>query len=103
MKRADQTGMLLQRGAGLSLLTLDEVKETHYAGLEILAKTGVFVESEAALESYHSIDCVVDKAPKRISLPTPLNETPLPSAPSPFIHRRRGINQRLHVHHKRVS
>ena len=103
MKRAVQTGTLVQRGCGLTLLTPDEVKDTHYAGLEILAKTGVFVESEEALEIFHSIGCVVDKAQKRVRIPAHLAEAALASAPSQFIVRGRDINKSLVVGGKRVS
>jgi trimethylamine--corrinoid protein Co-methyltransferase len=103
MKRAVQTGMLLQRGCGLTLLTPDEVRETHYAGLEILAKTGVFVDSEEALEIFHSIGCVVDKSIKRVRIPAHLVEAALNSAPSQFIVRGRDPQRALRIGGKRVS
>ena len=103
MKRAVAAGTILQRGCGLTLLTQDEIKDIHYAALEILQKTGVFVETEEALEIFHSIGCVVDKAAKRVRIPGYLAEAALASAPSQFMVRGRDVNKTLVVGGKRVS
>lgn len=102
MRRAVQAGVNLQRGCGLTLLTDEEIRETHYAGLEILQKTGVFVESEEALEIFHSIGCVVDKATKRVRIPSHLAEAALQSAPPQFIVRGRDEAKSLLIGGKRV-
>lgn len=102
MRRAVQAGVNLQRGCGLTLLTEEEIRETHYAGLEILQKTGVFVESEEALEIFHSIGCLVDKATKRVRIPGHLAEAALQSAPPQFVIRGRDESKSLLIGGKRV-
>lgn len=103
MKKGIQTGTLLQKGTGITMLTPEEVKDIHNAGLEILEKTGLYVEGEEALEIFHGAGCIVDKAQKMVKIPSYIVEEALNSAPSQFIVRGRDEKKALVVGGKRTS
>lgn len=102
MKKGVQTGNMIQRGAKMDYLTPDEVQDAHNAGLEILERTGIYVEHAEALEIFHSIGCVVDKAKKNVRIPSFLVEEALRSAPSQFIISGRDKSKSILIGGRRV-
>ncbi len=85
MKRSLHAGKRLSGGFSLNVFSEDELDEIHLATLEVLQKTGVFVESEEALEVFHGGGALVDKGSKIVRLPPWLVEEAIRSAPSKFV------------------
>lgn len=85
MRRNIHAGKAGSGGFSLNTLTDDELYEIHLATLEVLEKTGVFVEDEEALELFHGNGAKIDKAKKIVKLPPYLVEETLRSAPPKFV------------------
>lgn len=85
MRRNIHAGKSGSGGYSLNTLTDDELYEIHLATLEVLEKTGVFVEDKEALELFHANGARVDKAKKIVKLPPYLVEDTLRSAPPKFV------------------
>lgn len=81
MKRTLHAGRRLNQGLGLNMFSQDQLDDIHLATLEVLAKTGVFVESEEALEVFHGGGAHVDKNTKVVKIPAHLVEDAIRSAP----------------------
>ncbi len=60
MKRNWHAGQRLSGGLSLNILSDDELDEIHLATLEILEKTGLFVEDEEALAIFDGGGAFVD-------------------------------------------
>lgn len=73
------------RGFGLNMFTDDELYEIHLATLEVLHKTGVFVENEEARQIFHGGGAIIDKATRVVKLPPYLVEDCIRLAPPKFI------------------
>jgi trimethylamine--corrinoid protein Co-methyltransferase len=69
-------------GFSLNVFTDDEIYEIHLATLEVLQKTGVFIEDEEALEIFDGGGATVDKKTKIVKIPPYLVEDSIRSAPS---------------------
>ncbi len=82
MKRNLHAGKNLYEGLSLNLLTTEELDEIHLATLEILQKTGLFVEDEEALEIFHGAGATVDHHSKNVKIPSFLVEDAIRWAPS---------------------
>lgn len=61
MKRSLRTGIDFRAGFGLNSLSGEEVNSIHYATLEVLQNTGVKVESDEAVELFHSAGASVER------------------------------------------
>jgi trimethylamine--corrinoid protein Co-methyltransferase len=85
MKRNLHTDIQLKGGLSLNVLTDDEVNEIHLGTLEVLDKTGVFVEDEKALDCFASGGARVDRESKMVQIPPYLVEEAIRSAPSKVI------------------
>ncbi len=85
MKRTLHAGKIHSGGFSLSVFTQDELREIHLATLEVLEKTGVFVESEEALEIFDGGRARVDAKCKIVHIPPYLAEDAICSAPSKFV------------------
>ena len=68
-------------GGGLNLLVQNDYRDIHLATLNVLEKTGVFVEDQHAQEVFGSYGAKVDKKKKIIKLPSGLVEDAIQSAP----------------------
>jgi len=68
-------------GCGLNLFTRDELDQIHYATLEVLEETGLFVDNAEAREIYYSHGCRVDNAKKIVRIPPYVVEEAIRSAP----------------------
>jgi trimethylamine--corrinoid protein Co-methyltransferase len=66
----------------MSVLNQQEIEEIHLATLEVLARTGVFVEDEAAREVFAAAGCDVDEARRVVRIPGYVVEDAIRSAPS---------------------
>ena len=85
MKRTLHAGKSHSGGFSLGVFTRDELHEIHLATLEVLEKTGVFVESEEALEVFDGGGAWVDAKSKMVRFPPYLVEDAIRSAPSSFV------------------
>ena len=85
MKRNFHAGK--HRGGGFSLHTFtdDELYEIHLATLEVLEKTGVFVEHPEALDLMEQAGARVNRETRIVKLPPYLVEECLRTAPSKFV------------------
>ena len=81
MKRNLHAGRRLSGGFSLNVFTNDECEEIHLATLEVLEKTGVFVENDQALEIFHGGGAIIDEKCKVVKLPSHIVEDAIRSAP----------------------
>ena len=82
MKRNVRAGIQLNGGLSLNILTDDEVKEIHLGTLEVLDKTGIFVEDERALDCFEAGGASVDRQSKMVRIPPYMVEEAIRSAPA---------------------
>ena len=68
-------------GFSINVFTDDELYEIHLATLEVLQKTGLFVEDEEALEIFGGHGAIIDKQRKIAKLPPYLVEDVIRAAP----------------------
>ena len=68
-------------GFSLNVFTEDECYEIHLATLEVLQKTGMFVEDEAAMELFGDYGATVDRKKKIVKIPPHMVEDAVRSTP----------------------
>jgi trimethylamine--corrinoid protein Co-methyltransferase len=78
-------GKLRSQGLGLNSLTNDELFDIHLATLEVLEKTGLFIETDEALEVFDGCGAEVDRDKKIVKIPPYLVEDAIRSAPSKIL------------------
>jgi len=72
-------------GLSLSVFTEAEMDDIHLATLEVLDRTGVFVEADEALDLFRDGGCRVDRETRTVRIPPHLVEDAIRSAPSKFV------------------
>ena len=72
-------------GLRLSVFTDDELEEIHLATLEILEKTGIYVEDDEALAIFDGGGAVIDPANKIVKIPPYVVEDAIRSAPAKLV------------------
>ena len=72
-------------GLSLGVLTDDEINDIHQATLEILEKTGVFVEADEALAVFDGAGAEIDRKNKIVKIQPQLVEDAIQSAPSKIL------------------
>jgi len=82
LKRNLHAGKKQSGGLGLKIFTDDELYEIHLATLEVLQKTGLFIEGEEALDILDGGGAIVDPKKKVVKFPPYLVEDAIRSAPS---------------------
>lgn len=85
MKRNIHSGINLKGNFNIEVFSQDELAEIHYATLEVLENTGVFVEDEEALEIFDAGGAKVDKKTKIVKIPGYMVEECIKSAPRKVI------------------
>jgi len=85
VKRNLHAGRLGSGGLSLSVFTADEMEDIHLATLEVLERTGVFVEDEEALDIFDGAGARIDSAHKIVRLAPYLVEDAIRSAPPSFV------------------
>jgi len=73
------------QGLGLNFLTDDELFDIHLATIEVLEKTGLFIETDEALDIFDGAGAEVDRQKKIVRLPPYLVEDAIRSAPSKIL------------------
>ena len=81
MKRNIHAGK--SHNGGLEFRVLSETDKTriHVSTLEVLLKTGVFVEDEQALDIFDGGGCTIDPKTKMVKIPPHVVEDAIQSAP----------------------
>jgi len=69
----------------LNSLTDDELDDIHRATLEVLEKTGIFIETDEALEVFDGAGAKIDRKNKIVKIPAQLVEDAIQSAPSKIL------------------
>jgi trimethylamine---corrinoid protein Co-methyltransferase len=82
VRRNPHAGRLRSGGLSLNVFTPDEIEDIHLATLEVLERTGVFVEEQAALDVLSDGGCVVDRERRVVQIPPYVVEDAIRSAPS---------------------
>ena len=103
MIRPLHAGKLHSGGFSLNVLNDDELFEIHLATLEVLEKTGVFVESEEARKILMEGGATVDSETSIVHFPPYLVEEATRSAPSKFIAAGRVSENDVVLESNRVS
>ena len=81
MKRNLFAGRRRSGGLKLDVFTDDEIQDIHLATLEVLERTGVWVELDEALDIYSDGGCVVDRDAHVVRIPPHIVEDAVASAP----------------------
>ena len=81
MKRNLFAGRPRSGGLSLSVFTDAEMDDIHLASLEILERTGMWVEADDALDIYSDGGCVVDRETRMVRIPPYLVEDSIRSCP----------------------
>jgi trimethylamine--corrinoid protein Co-methyltransferase len=85
VKRNQHAGRRRGAGASLNLLSDDDLHDIHLATLEVLEKTGVWVEDEAARRVFGAGGAQVDDDTGVVRIPPYLVEEAARSAPQEFV------------------
>ncbi len=81
MKRNVKAGKRYGKGLEFNVFTDDELNDIHAATLEVLWKTGMFVEDEEALEIFDGGGAHIDPKTRIVKIPPNLVEDAVQSAP----------------------
>ncbi|RLC00334.1 MAG: hypothetical protein DRH90_18665 [Deltaproteobacteria bacterium] len=103
MNRAICSGKFQIKGIDFKVLSDDEITDIHYASLEILEKTGVYVEDDDAVDLFHSIGCRVDDNKRIVKIPHYLVEKAIRTAPSRIVLGARNHDKSFIMEGKRVT
>jgi len=85
MRRNPRAGARRSGGLRLDVFNADELREIHLATLEVLERTGVFVEDDEARELFAGAGAEVDRATNVVRLPAHLVDDAVRSAPSTVV------------------
>ncbi len=103
MNRAIFSGRHRLEGCEFKVLADDEIADIHNASLEILEKTGVYVDDDDALDLFNSIGCRVDSDTRNVKIPHYLVEKAARTAPSRIVLGARNQNKSYVMEGKRVT
>jgi trimethylamine--corrinoid protein Co-methyltransferase len=103
LKRNLYAGKRQSGGLRLNVFTDDELDQIHAATLEVLWKTGIFVEDEEALEVFDAGGATVDLKTKIVKIPPYVLEDAVSSAPEIVILAGRNSNNDMVLERSRVG
>ncbi|MDA8228059.1 MAG: trimethylamine methyltransferase family protein, partial [Desulfitobacterium hafniense] len=103
MGRAIQVGVAKIDGMGLNMFTEEELYAIHCATLEVLAYTGVKVESQEARDIFDGGGAIVDPKTHMVKIPPYLVEEAIRSAPSTILLAGRNSKNDFVLEGKRVG
>lgn len=103
MKSSVISGMNVMRGAGLNLLSQDDLYEIHLATLETMRETGMGVEADGAMDIFDGGGCIADKKQKLVKFPPHVVEEAIRSAPSTILLAGRSPKDDVVIGGKRVA
>jgi trimethylamine--corrinoid protein Co-methyltransferase len=76
---------LRKAGLGIEMFTQDELRDIHYATVEVLADTGLWVEDEEAMDVFASGGCHVDRKSHTVRIPAKVLEECIRWAPQKVV------------------
>jgi trimethylamine--corrinoid protein Co-methyltransferase len=85
MKRNLFAGRPRSGGLSVNVFTEAEMDDIHLATLEVLERTGVFVEDDEALDIFKDGGCRVDREKRIVTIPPHVVEDAIRSAPAKFV------------------
>ncbi len=85
MKRNPYAGGMRSRGLSVNVFTESELDDIHLSTLEVLERTGVFVEADDALDIYSDGGCTVDRERRVVRIPPHVVEDAIASSPSKYV------------------
>jgi len=85
LKRNAFAGRTRTCGLSLNVFTEDEVQDIHLATLEVLERTGVWVELEEAMDIFADGGCRVDRESQIVRIPPHIVEDAIASAPPSMV------------------
>jgi trimethylamine--corrinoid protein Co-methyltransferase len=103
LRRNFYAGKRQSGGLDFSVFTDDELNQIHLATLEVLEKTGVFVEDEEALDIFDGGGAVIDRKNKIVKIPPYLVEDAVRSAPPKVFLAGRNPENDIVLEDKRVG
>ena len=103
MKRNLHAGNPRSGGLSLNVFTEAEMDDIHFATLEVLERTGVWVEDDDALDVFADGSCRVDRETRRVNIPPHVVEEAIRSTPASLVRGARDPKDRLLLEPGRVS
>ncbi len=103
MKRNIYAGKKQSGGVSFSVLSDDELDRIHASTLEVLWKTGIFVEDEEAFEIFDGGGAIVDAEAKIVKIPPHVLEDAVDSAPEIVILAGRNSENDMVLERNRVG
>jgi trimethylamine--corrinoid protein Co-methyltransferase len=85
VKRNLHAGGVRSRGLSVNVFTESELDDIHLATLEVLERTGVFVEAEDAQDIFKDGGCGVDREKGIVRIPPHVVEDAIASAPGKYV------------------
>ena len=85
MKRNLHAGGARSRGLSVNVFTEAELDDIHLATLEVLERTGVFVEDDEAVDIFTDGGCRVDRETHVVRMPPHVVEDAIRSCPSKYV------------------
>ena len=82
MRRNLHAGRRASGGLGLSVFTPDEIADIHLSTLEVLERTGVWVEDDEALDVFEGGGADVDRERRIVRIPAHVIEAAVKAAPA---------------------
>ena len=84
MKRGIHAGLRQQHGLGVKPLSEGDLDQIHLATLEVLERTGVWVEDPDAMDVFADGGCRVDRETHMVKIPPHVVEDAIQSTPATF-------------------
>jgi len=85
VKRNLHAGGVRSRGLSVNVFTESELDDIHLATLEVLERTGVFVEAEDAQDIFKDGGCGVDREKGIVRIPPHVVEDAIASSPAKYV------------------
>ena len=85
MKRNLFAGGARSRGLSVNVFTESELDDVHLATLEVLERSGVFVEAQDARDIFKDGGCRVDEETRMVRIPPHVVEEAIASSPSKYV------------------
>jgi trimethylamine--corrinoid protein Co-methyltransferase len=85
VKRNLFAGGMRSRGLSVNVFTESELDDIHLGTLEVLERTGVFVEADDARDIFKDGGCVVDADTRMVRIPPHVVEDAIAAAPSKYV------------------
>jgi trimethylamine---corrinoid protein Co-methyltransferase len=103
VKRNPYAGHPRSGGLSMSVFTDAELDDIHFATLELLERTGVFVEDDEALDIFADGGCRVDRETRMVRIPPHVVEEAIRSSPAKIVLGARDPQNALVLEPGRVS